>query len=110
MSDTFMPASSSARLAACAFKPRPDMCGTRPISDSPTPTMATLFFRDAAVFMRPSLCGDAGELRDHGAFASILKRNLDPVADLNLQGVVAEQVGHHAGAFIQLYQCDDVWH
>ena len=52
MSDTFSPESSSARLAAWAFRPRPVMCGTLPMSDSPTPTMATLFFRDArAVFM-----------------------------------------------------------
>ena len=44
MSDGFSPASSSARLLACAFSPRPDKCGTLPISDSPTPTIATLFF------------------------------------------------------------------
>ena len=30
-----------ARLQACAFRPRPESCGTLPMSDSPTPTIAT---------------------------------------------------------------------
>ena len=63
MSEIFRPDSSSARLAACAFRPRPDMCGTRPISDSPTPTIATLFLREAGVFMLPTSCRNAIELR-----------------------------------------------
>src|SRR4051794_12428434 len=42
MSPTCRPASSSARRAACAFRPRPVMCGTLPMSDSPTPTIAAL--------------------------------------------------------------------
>ena len=52
MSLTLSPVSSSARIAACALSPSPLMCGTLPISDSPTPTIATLLrkaFRSAFV-------------------------------------------------------------
>ncbi|KAG0733935.1 hypothetical protein G6F24_018931 [Rhizopus arrhizus] len=51
MSDTCNPASSSARLAAWALRPKPVMWGTLPMSDSPTPTMAILFFSDARSFI-----------------------------------------------------------
>src|SRR6266702_7070632 len=108
MSDTFRPASSRARLAACAFKPSPDIWRTRPISDSPTPTMAILFLSEAAGFICLASCLDSIELRNHGAVATILEGHADPIANANRQRIVPDDVRHHARSFIEFDQCDDI--
>src|SRR6516165_3327231 len=101
MSDTLSPASSSARLAACAFKPSPDMVGTRPISDSPTPTIATLFLSESGFFIGFTRYA-AAKLRDQGSVAAVLECHFDRVSDRDRERIVAEQIRHHSWTFIQI--------
>src|SRR5258705_10070837 len=108
MSEILRPASSSARLAAWAFKPRPVMCATRPISDSPTPTMATLFFNDATGFMARFSRRNALELREHGALPTVFEVHLHPIADLHAQRIFAEDVRDHARTLVEFDEGDDI--
>src|SRR5213593_3985661 len=77
------------------------MLGTFPMSDSPTPTIATLFFRDVGLAMIFS-SDDAAELGKHRAVASILERDAHAVANRDLERLVPDDVGEHPRALIEI--------
>src|SRR5690606_27139983 len=110
MSEGRRPASSMARRAACALSPSPDIFGTFPMSDSPTPTMATLFFNDCTLFIVCPLPRQQLELRHYRIFAALFKHDFHFVSYLHRQRMLAHDVAHHAHALFQLDERDDIGH
>ena len=69
------------------------MPGTLPMSDSPTPAIMILLRIDSVM----TLLLRALELRDLRAFsATLLKSDFDGIADLNVECILADNIGHHA--------------
>lgn len=100
MSDTARPASSSARFQAWALSPSPEMPGTLPMSDSPTPTMATLFLSDMGVAI--VLSAGTSELRHEPTIPSIFEGDLDRISRRDIERTFAHHVGAHPRAFREI--------
>ena len=84
------------------------MSGTLPMSDSPTPTIATLFLERSSVWPRTSIRAARSNCGSIAPSPRSSNVTLDAVADRDVERIVADDVREHARTVVEVDQRDDV--